>query len=147
MWSQRRGKGILGRGDSMDKGLEARLSGSSNFLTETLSSMSLFPRPLHQPPDTLCFSFPAFFINHQDSSGLLGTKWVPAGLWEEPGKCWLAEVGVGRKGWASRKTCPQSRLLTRQDSQPGHPALFLSSCHLLPDRTTPFPVCSLWPPT
>lgn len=60
---QRRGNGMLGRGNSMDKGLVARLNEPSN-LTETLSSMSLFPRPLQQPPDTLCPSHPAFFIKH-----------------------------------------------------------------------------------
>lgn len=48
--SQRRGKGILGRSSSMNKGLEARLSEPSNFLTETLPSMSLFPRPLGTSP-------------------------------------------------------------------------------------------------
>lgn len=38
-----RGKGILDRGNSMDKGLEATLNEPSNFSTETLSSMSYSP--------------------------------------------------------------------------------------------------------
>lgn len=75
---------------------------------------------------------------------------------------------MGRKGWARRKTFPQSRLLTGQDSQPGHPARpsqnsFLPGTatpprtpapnHLPPlpaisplDLTTPSSVCNLWPP-
>lgn len=97
MESQRRGKGILGKGEQHGQDLEARLHEPSNFLTETPSSISLFPRPLHQPPDTLCSSCLAFFINHQDSSGLLAPS-------ESQQACGKSQVNDGwqEQGWAGR---------------------------------------------
>lgn len=85
--------GETGRnGDSMDKDLEAGLNEPSNFLTETLSSMSLFPRPLHQPSDNLCSSQPVFFINYQESPGLLALN----GSRQAHGQ---SQVNVGWQNW------------------------------------------------
>lgn len=81
-----------GWGDSMDKGLEAGLNEPSHFLTETLSSMSSLPRPLHQPPDNLCSSQPVLFINYQESPGLLALN----GSWQAQGQ---SQVNVGWQNW------------------------------------------------
>lgn len=111
--SQRRWKGRVflvgvGVGISMDKGLEAGLNEPSDFLTETLSSMSLFPRPLHRPPDNLCSSQPVFFINSHSEPWASGSEWVLAGSWAEPGKCWLAELGVAGRDGPEGKHIPRA---------------------------------------
>ena len=85
----------------MDKGLEARLK--NQVIRQRLflpCPCSPGPTPASRHPVRLA---PGILYKPPRHPWASGPKWVPAGLWEEPGECWLADERVGRKGWARRK--------------------------------------------